>query len=82
MKTADGKPPSRRWIRERRRAIEAKFDNFAVNEDEDGLRYWLTYDAELDEGSSEFQAALDAYRERVAQIQAHRLQKRQRKGAR
>lgn len=76
MKTEGGGKPTRRWIRERRGAIEAKFDRFAAEEDEEGLRYWLIYEAELDEESPAFRAALDAWHERVAELRARRPQRR------
>jgi len=72
MKSDKGKPATRRSIRDRRGAITAKLDNFALAEDEDGFRYWLIDEAELDEKSPEFEAALDAWKERVAQIRVHR----------
>ncbi len=72
MKAGKEAKPTRRWIRERRGAITAKFDNFALHDDEDGLKYWLTYECELPEDSPEFLAALDAFEERAKQLQARR----------
>lgn len=69
-------PASRRWIKERRGAIEAKFDNFALAEDEEGFRYWLIDEAELDEGSPGFVAALAAWKERMEQLRIHRRTRR------
>ena len=68
--------PSRRWIKERRGALEAKFDNFALAQDEPGFRYWLIDEAELDEDGPEFQAAMAAWRERMEELRARRRRRR------
>lgn len=76
MKTETGGRPTRRWIRERKRAIYEKFWSFLEDEDEDGLRYWLIYEAELDEGSTEFQLALQAWNEKLREKRNRRRQRR------